>query len=169
MLLNGMLTRFAYALLWGQMLVASAAADPMKKVAAELEKIAGELDPKAMIVKDTGGGLILKFKARKFMVHGRSMIGRISEKAHETEGPSFDGMIVTVRSNGGRYGGQAVIPQHIRQPYWTTFVNAYHFDQGRRHLQVNIAYGSRTDPKLMERLNTFFAGLVDDPESVTRK
>ncbi len=107
---------------------------PLSQVAERLSKIAEDMKPVAS-VEQNGRAVTLSYNTRKFMVHNTDKLGRHSEKAHKTIGPSYDGLIVQVTVQDGRYAGAARIPQNLRRPYWTTFVNAYPIAKGQQHLQ----------------------------------
>jgi hypothetical protein len=93
--------------------------------------------------------LVVKYKTRKFMIHSGSKIGRYSEKAHEEEGPSYQGFLLSLHLQKKGIVNQVVIPQTIRQPYWRTDLNVTIVDKSDRQLYWGLSYGSRTDEKLL--------------------
>jgi len=150
------------------LLVSTAIATPatpgdsaLKEVSAGLSRIAEDLKPEATVV-GSNGTVVLSYKTRKFMVHGTYRDGRRVEKAHEALGPQVDGLIVRVKLQDGRYDGAAVVPQGLRKPYWTTYINAYPVAQGKQYLWVNISFGSRTDRDTITRVKQLLASVVDD-------
>jgi hypothetical protein len=93
--------------------------------------------------------LVVKYKTRKFMIHSGSKIGRYSEKAHEEEGPSYQGFLLSLHLQKKGTVNQAVVPQTIRQPYWRTDLNVTIVDKSDCQLYWGLSYGSRTDEKLL--------------------
>ncbi len=149
-------------------LQASAKDSPLSQVAENLSKIAEDMEPAASVLHD-GRTVSLSFNTRTFMVHSSDKLGRRSKEAHQTVGPRYDGLIVQVTMQDGRYFGAAVIPQNLRRPYWTTFVNAYPIAKGKQHLHVNISYGNRTDHQLIKQIKELLEAKVDDNPKVKAK
>lgn len=133
---------------------------PLSRVADHFSILAEDMDEAS--VEQSAWTVTLSYKTRKFMVHSSDKLGRHSEKAHETIGPRYDGLIVQVTMQDGQYFGAAMIPQNLWQPYWTTFVNAYPVNKGNRHLHVNISYGSRADHKTIEKIKDMLNSMIDD-------
>jgi hypothetical protein len=78
-------------------------------------------------------------------------------------------LMVHVTVGDGRYAGAAEIPQDLRGPYWTTFVNAYPIAKGKQHLHVSISYGSRTDQKVIKQIKEMLESMIDDDPTVKTK
>lgn len=69
----------------------------------------------------------------------------------------------------GSYHGAAEIPQDLRRPYWTTFVNAYPVSGGK-YLWLSLSYGSRADKKRMEAVKTCFGPILPpEPGTINQK
>lgn len=100
----------------------------------------------------TGNSLTYAYQTQKFMVHSISMTGSISEKAHEEQGPGYRGFLMTITQHKGIYQEQALIPQGLKRPYWTTYLNAYPINANSEYIRLNLSYGSRTDRKLLEKI-----------------
>ena len=141
---------------------------PLSQVADGLSKIAEDMEPVAS-VEQNGRAVTMSYNTRTFMVHSMDKLGRHSEKAHETVGPRHDGLTAQVTVQDGRYAGAARIPQDLRRPYWTTFVNAYPIAQGKQHLHVNISYGSGTDRAVIKKIKDLLESMVDDDSKVKAK
>ncbi len=141
---------------------------PLSQVAELLSKVAEEMKPVAS-VEQNGRSVILSHRTRTYMVYSTDKLGRHSEKAHEEVGPMYDGMIVQVTVQDGRYAGAAEIPQDLQEPYWKTFVNAYPISKGKQHLHVNISYGSRTDQAMIKRIKSILESMIDDAPTVKAK
>ncbi len=78
------------------------------------------------------------------------MTGEISSETQQREGPNFQGFLLTVNVEKGRYEGQAVIPQELRGPYFPTFIDGPATEDGKNHYWITFSYGGRLDPKLKQ-------------------
>jgi hypothetical protein len=140
----------------------------LSQVAERLSKIAEQMKPVALVVQN-GRNVTLSNNTRTFMVHSSDKLGRRSDKAHKETGPRYDGLMVHVTVGDGRYAGAAELPQDLRGPYWTTFVNAYPIAKGKQHLHVSISYGSRTDQKVIKQIKEMLESMIDDDPTVKTK
>jgi len=110
--------------------------------------------------------IVVEYKTRKFIVYGQDKLGRYSATPYEETGPDYDGLLLAVSFQDGRYAGACEIPAELRRPYWTTFGNAYPVFKGEKHLHVNLSYGSRTNRKTLQTVKDLLASMVDDdPEA----
>lgn len=100
----------------------------------------------------TGNSLTYAYQTQKFMVHSIGKDGSIYKKAHEEQGPGYRGFLITLTQQKGTYRGAADIPQDLKRPYWTTYVNAYPTNANSEHIHLNLSYGSGTDRKLLEKI-----------------
>ena len=107
--------------------------------------------PDAQVTRDDGG-LTAKHGTMLFTVHRELMTGEILEKTHQVEGPNFRGFLLTVSRRNGKYDGQAIVPQTLREPYWRTFIDAPATEDGKGHYVVHFSYGSRLDPEFTKAL-----------------
>jgi hypothetical protein len=87
-----------------------------------------------------------------FTLHGGLMTGEISPKTYQEEGPNFKGFLLTVGVEKGRYGGQAVVPQELRRPYFSTYISAPATEDGKNHYWIRFSYGGLLDPKLKQAI-----------------
>lgn len=101
------------------------------------------------------GAYVYRYHTQAFMIHTIHKTGEVSKTAHEQVGPNVDGILLQVTLQDGPYQGAAEIPQDLREPYWTTFLNAYPMATGK-YLWMQLSYGSRADKKLIEALKTCF-------------
>ena len=115
----------------------------MAEVEESLRTALADLSPKPTYEHHSRGSLTVKYKARKFIVHGNTKIGKFSEKAHETDGPSYRGFILTVRIQGAGIINQAMVPQTIRGPYWRTDLDVTRVKDTDFQLYWGLAYGNR--------------------------
>jgi hypothetical protein len=133
----------------------------LSQVADGLAKQTEEMSIVPLIAQD-GRTVTLSYRTRKFMVHNTDKLGRHSEKAHETVAPKTDGLIARITIQDGRYSGAAKIPQTLKRPYWSTYVNAYPVAKGKQHLHVNISYGSKTDRETIKKIQAMLDSMIDD-------
>jgi hypothetical protein len=80
-----------------------------------------------------------------FTVHRRNMAGEIFPQTDVLEGPSYKGFFLHIGLHDGLYDGQAVMPQDLQEPYWTTFLDAPALPGKKQYFLVNFSYGSRLD------------------------
>ena len=113
------------------------------------------------------GRFVAKHSTMQFMIHGRDLTGRISDKPYPTEGPSFKGFILEVTPEEGEYQGMARVPQTLREPYWSTFIGAPATEDGKGYFRVNFSYGSRLDEEFKKAVMEAFSSKVrevDEPQ-----
>ncbi len=103
-------------------------------------------------VKRTDTSYIAKHGVMQFTVHGQSKTGEIAAQTHQEEGPNYRGFILDIALQDGRYQGAAVIPQHLKRPYWTTFIDAAAVAGEDKHLWIRFSYGGRLDPEFQKAL-----------------
>ena len=94
--------------------------------------------------------LEIHYRTREFLVHGKSMTGKISEKANKTMGPSYVGVLFTISALESDDVIQAGTPRVLREPYWSTYINRLDFED--YSLFYGVQYGSRTDKKLTQSI-----------------
>lgn len=130
----------------------------------KLQSVIRSFDTNAVVTIENGA-YVYRFHTQMFKIHTIQKTGGITETAHDEEGPNVDGIFLKVSLQDGSYRGAAEIPQDLRRPYWTTFINAYPVATGK-HLWLGLSYGSRANQKLMEAIKTCF-GPVFPPEPGT--
>jgi len=127
--------------------------DPVFSLAEkEIRSAVMTLDPNLTLLYEypkSYNALMVKYKARKFMVHGASKIGKYSEKAHEKEGPSYQGFILRLHLQKAGTVNQAKVPQTIKGPYWRSDLNITLIDKSDKQFYWALSYGSRPDKKLL--------------------
>jgi hypothetical protein len=100
--------------------------------------------PQVSIVLD-GEKLTARYQTQTFLVHARDRTGKYAKDAHEEDGPNQGGFLLSVTIKDAHYDGPLVIPQDLREPYWTTYLNEYRLTRvgaGERYLWVNLSHGS---------------------------
>lgn len=95
-----------------------------------------------------GDSFIAKHKTMLFTVHDRLMTGEIRSQTRQQEGPNYKGFLLQVTLQPGRETPQALTPQTIREPYWSTYINNPPTSDGKDHYWVSFSYGGRLDQKL---------------------
>lgn len=123
------------------------------EVDRRLRETCRELCPSARVrYNEEDRQITVEDRTRDFQVYSVFKDGRVAEQLHVECGPKHDGFLLQVTLQPGRYQGAAVIPQDIRHPYWTTYVNAIESLDKTSHLHVRLSYGSRTDRDLLAQL-----------------
>ena len=128
----------------------------------KLQSVIRQFDPKAVVVVENGT-YVYRYHAQTFKMHTIDKTGAISETAHDEEGPNVNGILLKATLEVGPYSGAAVIPQDLKGPYWTTFINAYAVT-AKQFVWLTLSYGSRSDKKLLEAIKTCF-GPVRPPKA----
>ena len=107
-----------------------------------------QMFPEASELQISGArSFTISHQTQEFMVHNINMTGEISEKPHKTIGPSFKGAIFKISILDEEAAVQAVTPQTLRKPYWSSYINHLKFEG--YSLFYSFEYGSRTDRKLI--------------------
>ena len=117
--------------------------EPLNSLSEEIIK----LFPEGSILQVSGSkGFSIQHETQEFMVHNINMIGQISKNAHKATGPSYKGAIFRINILDQDAAIQAVTPQTLRKPYWSSYINHLKFDG--YSLFYSFEYGTRTDKKL---------------------
>ncbi len=103
--------------------------------------------------------LTVKYQIRKFMVHGASMAGVFTEKAHEVEGPDVRGLLLLIHVQDKGTVNQAVVPQTLRQLYWRTDLDVSVVSDTDWQLYWGLSYGAQTDRGLLKKIRDVMEGL----------
>jgi hypothetical protein len=118
-----------------------------------VREVCDQLCPSARISDVAADSAVLgEYRTREFQVYTIYKGGQIAELPHQERGPEYDGFLLRVTLQPGQYQGAAVIPQNLRHPYWTTYLNAVSVPDKDEHLHIQLSYGSRTDRELLEQL-----------------
>jgi hypothetical protein len=124
-----------------------------------------DLDPNLTFSYDRNPpSLVVRYQTRKFMVHGRSKIGKVSEKAHETEGPSYKGFLMRIYLEERGQIRAAVIPQTLRQPYWDTDLNIVELPGDQKQLYWTLSYGVRAPVETKKKIRLAMESLGKKPK-----
>lgn len=135
--------------------------DPaLLKAEQTIRKVLADIDPEATFeYPEHTQTLLVKYRPRKFMIHGGSKIGKYDEKAHEEEGPDYMGFILRLHLQEAGTVNQAVVPQTIRASYWNTDLNITTVKGTDKQLYWGLSYGNRTDAELLDKLRSSIASL----------
>ncbi|MBI3985517.1 MAG: hypothetical protein HY343_01240 [Lentisphaerae bacterium] len=112
-------------------------------------------------IRIEGNQLILEQNTRSYLVYRSDKTGKISREPTNEIGPDSDGLLLSIAVQDGVYAGAAETNLEIKEPYWTTYFDAYAIDKGARHLHVNLSYGTRTDRQLIERIKKMLEATKD--------
>lgn len=98
------------------------------------------------------GQLRAKYSTMEFTVHRHWKTGEYLQLTDQIEGPNFKGFILQISVESGKYTGQAIIPQILRQPYWQTYIDRPATIDGKSHYVINFSFGSRVDSKFKDAI-----------------
>lgn len=118
----------------------------------KIESVLRQYHTGAELVKEDSV-YVYRYRTQTLKLHTVDKTGAISDAAHDEESPEAGGILLKVSLEDGTYQGAAVIPQEVREPYCSTFINAYPVSGGK-HILLNLSYGSRADKKLIEAIKT---------------
>jgi hypothetical protein len=121
-----------------------AADSPIVSLARSLTPMIQKRFPEARM-QVTDESYIAKHGTMDFTVHGRLKTGEILPQTRTVEGPNHEGFILRIRLVDGPYRGSAVVPQDLRDIYWTDFLNAVYVPEADKHLHILFSYGARLD------------------------
>jgi len=108
--------------------------------------------------------LTVRYRSRRFMVHGGSKTGAFSKEPRPEEGPDLRGFVLHIHAQDKGTVNQAVVPQTIRRPYWRTDLNVTAVADTDWQLYWGLSYGARTDRDFLKKINEAFATLDDAKE-----
>ena len=105
----------------------------------------------AEIAQDDGK-LTAKHGTMVFTVHRHWKTGEIRKETDEVEGPNFRGFVLRISVRDGKYEGQAMVPQTLREPYWQTYIDRPPTEDGKGYYVIDFSYGSRLSRAFMSDL-----------------
>lgn len=103
-------------------------------------------------IEVTADKFLAKHGTMMFIIHNESKTGEFFSQTCQREGPNFKGFILAISLYDGRYEGAASVPQTIRGPYFSTFIDAPAAEEGKKHYQIHFSYGGRLDPALKKAI-----------------
>jgi purine nucleosidase len=151
----------ALALAIGQAHAGTAKPDPALEAAeTALRAALQELAPQPSFeYARASGALLVKYKTRKFMVYGMSMIGEYNQEAREEEGPQYNGFLLSIHLQEAGTVNAPVVPQTIRRPYWQTDLDIVVCGRGKQ-LYWALSYGTSTSPAILKQVRDALQGLA---------
>jgi hypothetical protein len=125
----------------------------LKELAARVREVLSASCPEAKVALK-GGELTARYRTQTFMVHNRLMTGEYVKQAHEQEGPNKGGFFLAVTFQEEKPDRQAVVPQDLHEPYWTTYINDYPVGSGAGagYVSVSLAYNGQTPRELLDKI-----------------
>ena len=99
-----------------------------------------------------GKSLVLRYKTRPYKVYPQSKAGRLGRELVEREGPDDEGILLRAHVQKAGEVNQAAVPQTIREPYWSTYLNVYPVAGTGKQIYMALSYRGWTDKKLIERI-----------------
>jgi len=125
----------------------------LKVVEAALQLILGKLDPKPEFnYPSSSPTLLVAYKSQIYKIHGRSMTGEVSPEAHDELGPNFKGFVLRIHLQEKGEVNQAVTPQTLQEPYWTTDLDVTPLARTSKQIYWALSYGARTDTDLLAQI-----------------
>lgn len=101
-------------------------------------------------IERADGTFTAKSGTMEYTVHARSKTGEVFPQTHKEEGPGFTGFILSLRLSDGPYEGAAAVPQHLREPYWTTYIQADNVPKQDKHIFIHFSYGGRLNAEFQK-------------------
>lgn len=130
-------------------------ADPaLIRLQTELTQQLGELQPPVVWeIPRSGNGqsLVVRYRTREYMVYPRAKTGRFGETLERQEGPDHDGLLIRAHVQPSGEVNQAVVPQTIREPYWTTFLNVYPVRGTGKQIYLALSFQGAEDSPLVRK------------------
>ena len=93
-----------------------------------------------------------QFKTINLTIHNLEKTGELSPKTHQQVGPNNNGFILNITHKTGPYAGQLKVPQEMRGPYFSTYVDARPTADGKDHYWIVWSLGSRLSPMVRKTI-----------------
>jgi hypothetical protein len=100
----------------------------------------------------TNTEFVAKHGTMEFLVHGGNKTGEFAPQARREEGPNYRGFLLHIQVLDDRFPMAAAVPQEIRYPYWTTFLDSAPLPDKKFHFLISFSYGSQLDPAFREAI-----------------
>ena len=118
------------------------------ELADKIRKLVKKHFPDAVVFQDKRK-LTAKHGTMVFTIHRHWKTGKIRKETDQVEGPNYQGFVISISVQDGRYEGQAMVPQVLNQRYWQTYIDRPPTENGNGHYVINFSYGSRLDKDFM--------------------
>ena len=129
----------------------SVANEPLAAIADKIAPLVREHFPDAVITRDEKL-FSASHGTTEFMVHPRQRDGKILATPEKVQGPNYKGFTLQIRIQPGRYAGAAIVPQDLKEPYWTTHIDGPTVPGQDSHYWISFSYGGRLDEKFKTTL-----------------
>lgn len=115
----------------------------------------------------SGKTLLMRYRTREYQVYASNRAGRLSKELTSSEGPDDDAILLRIYVQTIGEVNQAVVPQTIQEPYWSTFVNVYPLRGLKEQVYMALSSRGRTDKELIKKITKLIASHAA-PEKVDR-
>lgn len=109
-----------------------------------------------------GNSLLMRYQTREYQVYTRNKAGQLSRELVQREGPDDEGVLLSIHVQPKGDVNQAMVPQTIQEPYWSTFLNVYSVADSDKQIYMALASTSRTDKKLTNTIISAVAAVSLD-------
>ncbi|QJX00333.1 RNA polymerase sigma factor [Frigoriglobus tundricola] len=125
----------------------------LKALADRLKGVLKTDCPDATVDID-GNELTIRYRVRKYVVHGSLKNGEFTEQTFEKEGPRVKGFRLQVSFHREKQLSALVIPQTLAEPYWLVYVNQYPVGSGADagYVWVNLWYNRQVSAELLNKI-----------------
>ena len=138
--------------------VAAQPVPELDRLTAALGSALGSLEPPATFTRESATTLRVSQRVQTFLIHDRSMDGRIAPEAREEVGPSHQGFVLFAEVQPAGTVNQADTPQLLRRPYWETWIEVSPLPGSDRQVYWGLSYGSRADTNLLAKIKAVLGG-----------
>lgn len=118
-------------------------------LADQLGKLVRKHFPDAVVAQDNG-----KFTAKHgtmvFTIHRHWKTGKILKETDQVEGPNYEGFMISISVQDGKYEGAAMVPQTLNRRYWQEYIDRPPTEDGKGHYVINFSFGSRLNREFMK-------------------
>lgn len=115
----------------------------------------------------SGKSLLMRYRTREYQVYRSNKAGHLGKELVPTEGPDDEGILllrIHVQSKGEV--NQAVVPQTIQEPYWSTLLNVHPVADSQKQIYVAMSSRGRTDKELVKSVIKLLASVSHDSDEV---
>jgi hypothetical protein len=133
----------------------------LKAVVQAIQPALKKLEPAAKVeYSDSNESVSITYLPQTFKVHGISMTGEISPKAHDEVGPSYKGFVLQIHVQPKGLVNQAVTPQTLHRPYWLTDLDVTPLANSTKQIYWALSYGSQTNRQVLEALRAKLKAMI---------
>lgn len=125
----------------------------------ELQSLITEYYPKATF-EIKGGKFLAKYNTRTFMIHHALKTGEWQD-ASAQEGPNKGGILCTIQSSEGKYGGAAMVPQSFDYRYFSSLLMAPENSKSNTYLIAHLNYPSGVSLDFLNRYRKLIESYSD--------